>query len=1808
MAKSDSNKVAHIELLLNGNKARNVLEGLRRGAESLKKELEELKATGLPDDDKRVKQLTAALKDATSAVNSAERNLLDLDSIVKNLSSQSLKKLEAAARQLKKQMSLTAGDDPKLNELIKQYQTINEQIDNITNRWKKQNTELNQTEKELLDIKKIIDSLDTQSVDVLEKAKSQIKKEYTSVSPSDPKMKELAAQYKIIDERISDINNGLKRQNTELDSSEKELLDIKKIVDTLDTQSLKILNQAKAQIEKDLNEAIPGSEQMAELSEQYKVIKNRISEVSDTWKKQEEVIEDVEEELLDVNKILKELNKQDLATLTKAMKQVRDEMEHTAANSPKMKELAKQYQALDDQVSKITGSWKRQDGAITSVMRRLAAYVSVYGGFNLVTDRLRQIVTGNLEFSDSLADIQKTTGLSADGVAELSYQISKIDTRTSVQALHELAYEAGKLGIGSEGVEGVAGFVRAADKISVALGEELGGSEAIKELMKMNDVLGLTQKMGIEKSLMATGSAINLLGQSSTANASYIADFAKRLSGIASQAHITMDEILAFGAAADATGQEVEVAATAMNLFITQLQTHYKTVSQAAGVNEETIKNLLEMGKTTEAVMIVLRGLSEKGGLSQLGPIMKDLGSEGARMSGVLANFASNLDMVEQALMVSKKGFTEATSVTNEYNIKNENAAAIMEKMANSWEKMFVNSQNTGLVKDMADNFYELSKSLQQSSVWMNSIYAILWGLQKLISTLIAALPVLITLFTLKGLVVGIARLSAFIKEARAAATAMAVLNTAMKSNVIISVISLVAGLAFSLVNLKRELSDVEKSANDLSDSFRKFSKDSNAAGIEANTLFGRLKNLKAGTDERRDLLIKINELYGKYIPHLLSEKSTLEEIKEAQDAVNASLAQSIAYRSKESAIQRVGEQYTSKLADQISDLQNVYSAAGVGNLGDIDAKKLAELTAKYYDAGLKWRSAQKQIWQDMYGPKGMSYSLVTENSVFINRMDEAQRAVNNYVANFYNQQQAIKNINKKYDPVIGSYKPKEEEEGPYKITEAEKDSEAKRRQREALKYARDEYDAVMAAIKVYYSQQRQVINDSYLQQKITTEQREKELTDIELRELNTRIEARKKLHGDADENWATELGYISQNDIAKTDSSQKAIVNLTSKNLDDIREKLKKFGTGEMDGIWSELEKDLLKIQEISIDLQKEIEDILLKKDYSGQVERNYQAQLEKLGLFFTQYEEMAKEGMEGASGEMLLGLKKLANQAAGEGMKALLDISKQLYTIDINTEEGQAAFRKMLSDQAIFGEEMINLEEDRLKALYYKTIEYGDATTQAIKKQREEQLKIAAERFAPRQRELDKEGKGYEWAVNFRKAEQDIGLATPGMVLDTEVEMYRQRLEAAQEYYDYLATHGYDVEEQRMVVEQAASDLSEKMVEQVKNRLSTYKDYFDAFEEMGENFTFEGGEEGLEARQEAFENFVKEMGNLTKELIMNWVKEKIEHALIRAAMARTEETTQAGMTATIAQQQAIQKALVIGGETEMAAAKATIGQTALATQQVQSATSVSTTAAETTANVSLGIAGAAAKTLGTLGWWGIPLVAVISALLSALLSTAMSKVSSLFGGSEKTTPATTATKLVTGMLTYDSGNVQSVSAGNGTVSVAADDGHTYNAHVAPALPAGVGVVNSPLATLVNGKPSIVGERGPEIVIGRETTRAIMQYRPDLLQGLISYDKHFSNGGGRYRAYDNGNVQLLSPSMSGSNTGVTNEELAGLLRDVTSAISQNAEVNQALTKRMGNIRAQIVRKEMVDETVDELYFRRERGSDKKINKMFGKK
>ncbi len=121
--------------------------------------------------------------------------------------------------------------------------------------------------------------------------------------------------------------------------------------------------------------------------------------------------------------------------------------------------------------------------------------------------------------------------------------LSKIDTRSSQAELMELATTAGKLGI--TGKENIEAFVRAADQI-----EDLGEG-AIREIGKISDVFGLTDTYGIEQAYLKIGSAINSLGQASSASEAYLVEFTQRLAGVGKQAGMTVDQILGYGSALD---------------------------------------------------------------------------------------------------------------------------------------------------------------------------------------------------------------------------------------------------------------------------------------------------------------------------------------------------------------------------------------------------------------------------------------------------------------------------------------------------------------------------------------------------------------------------------------------------------------------------------------------------------------------------------------------------------------------------------------------------------------------------------------------------------------------------------------------------------------------------------------------------------------------------------------------------------------------------------------------------------------------------------------------------------------------------------------------------------------------------------------------------------------------------------------------------------------------------------------------------------------------------------------------------------
>lgn len=406
------------------------------------------------------------------------------------------------------------------------------------------------------------------------------------------------------------------------------------------------------------------------------------------------VSREVAKQVKDVDDVIRNLSTAPIKAIKDSIKTVEAQMNRLNRSTEQYAQKKEQLKKLRDELDRINGTAGKTTsafGQIGNTVKRLASYVLVYAGFNKLTGGLRTMYNANVALSDQLVDIQKTTGLMGQDLADLSNDILRIDTRTPVEQLNALAVAAGKLGISAK--EDVLGFVKAGNIINVALGEDLG-EDAIRSLAKLNDILGITKEMGIEKGLLATGSAINELGQSSTANEGYLVDFAQRLGGVAAQTNLTMQQVLALGSASDQLAQTSEVSATALNKFITTLVSKTGQVAKAVGIPLQELQQALDRS-TWEGMMMVFEKLSGKGGLAAIAPLMGDLGSDGARLNGVISALVKDTSRLTRELGIANQAFAEGTSVVNEYDAKNNNLAASIQKIGKNIKQWFM---GTGII------------------------------------------------------------------------------------------------------------------------------------------------------------------------------------------------------------------------------------------------------------------------------------------------------------------------------------------------------------------------------------------------------------------------------------------------------------------------------------------------------------------------------------------------------------------------------------------------------------------------------------------------------------------------------------------------------------------------------------------------------------------------------------------------------------------------------------------------------------------------------------------------------------------------------------------------------------------------------------------------------------------------------------------------------------------------------------------------------------------------------------------------------
>ncbi|WP_288370308.1 phage tail tape measure protein [uncultured Algoriphagus sp.] len=737
-----------------------------------------------------------------------------------------------------------------------------------------------------------------------------------------------------------------------------------------------------------LNIIVNGDQGKKEIGELERSIKDTTSELRALERQQKALAQQNKKDTKEYKAVTAAIKQKNnaISLAESRLKQLRSEMDINTMSASDLRREMNRIRRLRDIAPPLTEEWKKHDERLTQVSTRyneltgraqktgmsiqnLAGKFNHYIGvitaglatFYTAISGVRAAITAYAEFDDKVADVMKTTGMLKGEVLEMNESLKSLDTRTAQEDLLGLGRVAGKLGI--EGRENVEGFIRSADKIVVALKEDLGGDveDSINAVGKLVDIFNIDEEVPLEQALLKVGSSINELGAASTANEGFLVEFTKRTAGMAPSARISITEILGLAATLDQLGQTSEVSSTTFNNLIPKMFTNTAEFAKLAGMSIEDFSDLLNKD-ANEAFIRFLEGVrGNNSGLSEMINNMGDLGIDGARATSVIAVLANNTETLRQQQDLANVSFAEGTSLTDEFNVKNETAAAKLEKARKGLQAMVVElgeklmpvmtmstsgfSYFVRILTSALDFFmknrtailslvaavaaYNAVVFIQNKQAQASILLAkakIFWDNAQLIATqLLAAAQMLLT-GNLKG-----------------AAQAMRIVNSVAAANPYAAVAALVIGLGVAVYNWSKSLTAAEKAQRAVNEISREAEKSVIRERLEIEKLIAVAQDKTRSDEERLAALQKLNQISPDYFSNLNLETVNTEAAKKATDDYINSLIRKARVQAAEEKLVEL-EKRKLDLAKESSDLsfwENLQ--AFVTGKSNVIASKFAE-------------------------------------------------------------------------------------------------------------------------------------------------------------------------------------------------------------------------------------------------------------------------------------------------------------------------------------------------------------------------------------------------------------------------------------------------------------------------------------------------------------------------------------------------------------------------------------------------------------------------------------------------------------------------------------------------------------------------------------------------------------------------------------------------------------------------------------------------------------------------------------------------
>lgn len=718
---------------------------------------------------------------------------------------------------------------------------------------------------------------------------------------------------------------------------------------------------------------------------------------------------------VDIDKVMNNLSTTGPKELRQTLKAINAELSsgRVQRGSEEWVKYAKAARQVNEELKKIKLETEGAQKSFTDIVaEQTTKWWSLYdiakNSIGMIYSFGSEKVQAFAQMDEAMSQVTKYTGMARGEVNSLNEDFKKMDTRTAREQLNALAGDAGRLGIQAK--DQVFEFVDAADKINVALGEDLG-EDAVKNIGKLAMMFGEDKTKGMRAAMLATGSAINEVAQNCSAAEPFLVNFTARVAGAAHQAGIAQADILGFAASMDENMLREETSATAYQNILMKMYTKTEAFAEAAGIEVEKFTNLLRTD-ANEAILQFAEGLSKKGGLADLAPIFGDLKTEGAGVAAVLSVMAGKADEIRTRQALANKAYEEGTSILKEFDVQNNTVQAGLDKAkkrANDLavelgerlqpimaEGLHLTSAATKIMISVLDfsmkhkteliaiaaayvlyngaikahNAYlTISNGITKTATTLRIIHAAatanltgnLTGANKILTIFNAnmiksaagqkAATAAVYLFS--------AAKAALTGNIKTATVAVRALWTTLNLNPFVAIATAVLAAGAAIYAFTSRTTEADKA-------MKSFSSANMQEQQEMYKLYDAIRKTNEGTQQRKDLINEFNSKYGSYISNLLTEKTTVDELAAAYREASTAIQNKIAMQKIEEAKTNVTNESIEARGEAMSEFQRVLQRVLPASMADNMRSTVIDYVNTNLAKGFTVQQIQQQIGKSL--------------------------------------------------------------------------------------------------------------------------------------------------------------------------------------------------------------------------------------------------------------------------------------------------------------------------------------------------------------------------------------------------------------------------------------------------------------------------------------------------------------------------------------------------------------------------------------------------------------------------------------------------------------------------------------------------------------------------------------------------------------------------------------------------------------------------------------------------------------------------